>query len=102
MLTITNTLSGKKELFKPIEAGKVSLYVCGITPYDYAHIGHARVYVTFDLLYRLLSFLGYEVTYCRNFTDIDDKIIARAQKEFGNGNEFAKVSAKYIAHSMRI
>ena len=97
MITITNTLTGKKEVFKPIKPGSVSLYVCGITPYDYAHIGHGRVYVTFDVLYRLLKFLGYEVTYCRNFTDIDDKIINRAQKEFGDPNRFEEISKKYIA-----
>jgi cysteinyl-tRNA synthetase len=96
MITITNTLSGKKELFKPLVPGEVSLYVCGITPYDYAHIGHGRVYVTFDVLYRLLKFLGYKVTYTRNFTDIDDKIIARAQKEFGDPNLFKEISKKYI------
>ena len=54
------------------------MYVCGVTVYDYSHIGHARVYVVFDLLYRTLLRLGFNVTYCRNFTDIDDKIIARA------------------------
>ena len=96
MITISNTLSGKKELFKPINEGKISLYVCGITPYDYAHLGHGRVYVSFDVLYRLLQFLGYEVTYCRNFTDIDDKIIARAQKELGDPNKFEQISQKYI------
>ncbi|GMU19332.1 MAG: cysteine--tRNA ligase [Candidatus Babeliales bacterium] len=96
MITITNTLSGKKELFKPIKEGKVSLYVCGITPYDYAHLGHGRVYVSFDVLYRLLTFLGYEVTYCRNFTDIDDKIIARAEKELGDPHKFEQISQKYI------
>ena len=56
MITISNTLSGKKELFKPIKEGKVSLYVCGITPYDYAHLGHGRVYVSFDVLYRYFNF----------------------------------------------
>ena len=96
MITVTNTLSGKKELFKPLKAGHVSLYVCGITPYDYAHIGHGRVYVTFDVLYRLLKFLGYQVSYCRNFTDIDDKIINRAHKEFGDPNQYEKISKKYI------
>jgi cysteinyl-tRNA synthetase len=96
MITISNTLSGKKELFKPIKEGKVSLYVCGITPYDYAHLGHGRVYVSFDVLYRVLQLLGYEVTYCRNFTDIDDKIIARAQKELGDPHKFEQVSQKYI------
>ncbi len=93
MITIFNTLSGKKEVFKP---GKVSLYVCGITPYDYAHLGHGRVYVSFDVLYRVLRLLGYEVTYCRNFTDIDDKIIARAHKELGDPHKFEQVSQKYI------
>lgn len=97
MITLTNTLTGKKELFKPLKPGVVTLYVCGITPYDYAHLGHGRVYVTFDVLYRLLQFLGYKVSYCRNFTDIDDKIIARAQKELGDPNQFAKISQKYIA-----
>jgi len=97
MITITNTLTGKKEVFKPIKTGQVSLYVCGITPYDYAHLGHGRVYVTFDVLYRLLKFLGYTVTYCRNFTDIDDKIIARAQKECGDSHQHAHISQKYIA-----
>lgn len=96
MITIFNTLSGKKEPFKPIKEGKVSLYVCGITPYDYAHLGHGRVYVSFDVLYRLLTFLGYDVTYCRNFTDIDDKIIARAQKELGDPHKFEQISQKYI------
>lgn len=96
MITIFNTLSGKKEPFKPIKEGKVSLYVCGITPYDYAHLGHGRVYVSFDVLYRLLTFLGYEVTYCRNFTDIDDKIIARAQNQLGDSSKFEQISKKYI------
>lgn len=97
MITISNTLSGKKELFKPIKPGKVSLYVCGITPYDYAHLGHGRVYVSFDVLYRILRLLGYEVTYCRNFTDIDDKIIARAQRDLGDPHKFEQISQKYIS-----
>ena len=96
MITITNTLSGKKELFKPLNDNTVTLYVCGITPYDYAHLGHGRVYVAFDVLYRLLKFMGYEVKYCRNFTDIDDKIINRAQKELGDSNKFKDISEKYI------
>lgn len=97
MITLTNTLSGKKELFKPLKSPRVTLYVCGITPYDYAHLGHGRVYVTFDVLYRLLQFLGYDVVYCRNFTDIDDKIINRASKELGDANRFSEISEKYIA-----
>lgn len=80
MLQIQNTLSGKKEIFKPIHPGKVSMYVCGMTVYDYCHIGHARVLVVFDVISRYLRKLyGAEnVTYVRNITDIDDKIIARA------------------------
>ena len=96
MLKITNTLSGKKEEFKPIIPGKVRLYVCGITPYDYSHIGHGRVYVTFDLLYRLLKFLGYDVIYCRNFTDIDDKIIKKAEKELGSKDRYPEIAEKFI------
>lgn len=96
MLQLTNTLSGKVELFKPINSPKVLMYVCGITPYDYAHVGHGRVYVTFDMLFRLLSYLGYEVTYCRNFTDIDDKLMARAQKDYGDEFRFKEIADFYI------
>ncbi|KAL8138885.1 hypothetical protein V2J09_004886 [Rumex salicifolius] len=73
-----NTMSNDEEIFKPMEPGKVSIYVCGVTTYDFSHIGHARAYVAFDVLYRYLLHLGYEVYYVRNFTDIDDKIIKRA------------------------
>lgn len=96
MITITNTLSGKKELFKPVYPHKVTLYVCGITPYDYSHIGHARVYVIFDLLYRLLTFLDYKVIYCRNFTDIDDKLLNKAEKEYGDKSKFLTVASQFI------
>ncbi|MDX3774297.1 cysteine--tRNA ligase [Chromatiaceae bacterium AAb-1] len=78
MLQIFNTLSRKKEVFTPIQPGKVGLYVCGITIYDYCHIGHARTYVAFDVINRYLRFCGYDVTYVRNITDVDDKIIKRA------------------------
>ncbi len=78
MLQIYNTLSRKKELFTPIVPGKAGLYVCGITIYDYCHVGHARTYVAFDVINRYLRFLGYDVTYVRNITDVDDKIIKRA------------------------
>ncbi|SNY55447.1 cysteinyl-tRNA synthetase [Arsukibacterium tuosuense] len=78
MLQIYNTLSRKKEEFTPIEPGKVGLYVCGITIYDYCHVGHARTYVAFDVINRYLRFCGYDVTYVRNITDVDDKIIKRA------------------------
>jgi len=97
MITIFNTLTGKKEQFASQNPQAVSMYVCGITPYDYAHIGHGRVYVTFDVLFRLLTFLGYKVSYCRNFTDIDDKIIARAQKELNDEHKFLEIPKKYIA-----
>ncbi|MDX8396782.1 MAG: cysteine--tRNA ligase [Mariprofundaceae bacterium] len=73
-----NSLSGQKEAFKPLQEGKVGMYVCGVTVYDYCHVGHARVMVAFDVVYRWLQALGYQVNYVRNFTDVDDKIIARA------------------------
>lgn len=95
-ITITNTISGKKEIctFSPDKS--IKLYVCGITPYDYAHIGHGRCYVTFDVLYRLLTFLGYSVTYCRNFTDIDDKLLNKAEKELGERFAYTQVAQKFI------
>lgn len=96
MIVITNTLTGKKEQFKPLYPHKVTLYVCGVTPYDFSHVGHARVYVTFDLLYRLLTFLDYTVIYCRNFTDIDDKLLNRAEKEYGNKNSFLMIASQFI------
>jgi len=97
MLTIINTKSGKKEEFIPQKAGHVLMYVCGITPYDSAHLGHGRCYVSFDLLYRLLKFLGYTVSYCRNFTDIDDKLIRRAQERLGDGMRYREIADQYIA-----
>lgn len=78
MLHIHNTLSRQKERFEPRVAGEVGMYVCGMTVYDFCHVGHARVLVVFDVLYRHLKALGYDVTYVRNITDVDDKIIARA------------------------
>lgn len=77
-LLLHNSLAGKKQIFTPLEAGKVGMYVCGVTVYDYCHVGHARVMVVFDVVYRWLQALGYDVNYVRNFTDVDDKIIARA------------------------
>ncbi|XP_034683348.1 cysteine--tRNA ligase, chloroplastic/mitochondrial isoform X2 [Vitis riparia] len=79
-LWLYNTMSRQKEVFKPKVDGRVGMYVCGVTAYDLSHIGHARVYVSFDVLYRYLRHLEYEVNYVRNFTDVDDKIIARANK----------------------
>ncbi|AOM42586.1 cysteine--tRNA ligase [Xenorhabdus hominickii] len=78
MLKIFNTLSRQKEEFKPIHEGKVGMYVCGITIYDLCHIGHGRTFVAFDIIARYLRYLGYDLTYVRNITDVDDKIIKRA------------------------
>lgn len=80
MLQIYNSLTKEKEIFKPIQPGKVGLYVCGITVYDHSHIGHARTYIIFDMVLRYLRYLGLQVTYVRNITDIDDKIIKRSQE----------------------
>lgn len=96
-LLLSNTLSGKVEHFVPKEKEQVRMYVCGITPYDYAHVGHGRCYVTFDVLYRLLNFLGYKVTYCRNFTDIDDKLIKRACERYQDPARYKEVADFYIA-----
>ncbi len=92
-LQIYNTLSGKKEVFEPIEAGKIRMYVCGMTVYDYCHIGHARVMVGFDVITRFLRHIGYEVTYVRNITDVDDKIFRRAAE---NGETFESLTARFI------
>ena len=80
-LKIFNTLSGDKELFVPLTAGQVRMYVCGVTVYDSSHIGHARSFLTFDIIYRYLKFSGLDVTFVRNFTDVDDKIINKANAE---------------------
>nr|GMD23511.1 cysteine--tRNA ligase 2, cytoplasmic isoform X1 [Ipomoea batatas] len=79
-LFLYNSMTKQKEVFKPKEDGKVGMYICGVTSYDFSHIGHARAYVAFDILYRYLRYLGYEVVYVRNFTDVDDKIIKRANE----------------------
>ncbi|MFT5258633.1 MAG: cysteinyl-tRNA synthetase [Saprospiraceae bacterium] len=93
MLHIYNTLNRKKELFTPIQANKVGMYVCGMTVYDYCHLGHARVLVVFDMVTRYLREAGYDVNYVRNITDIDDKIIARANE---NGEEFTGLTERFI------
>ena len=81
MLKLFNTFSNTLEEFKPITENKVKMYVCGPTVYDKAHLGHARCYITWDVLYRYLKFLGYDVTYARNVTDVDDKILKKADKQ---------------------
>ena len=94
MLKIHNTLSGEKEEFKPLRANEVRMYVCGMTNYDYIHVGHARMLVAFDLVQRYLRSLGYKVTYVRNVTDIDDKIIERAA---ANGENWADLARRFTA-----
>ncbi|MFO1435200.1 MAG: cysteine--tRNA ligase [Gammaproteobacteria bacterium] len=93
-LTIHNTLTGTKEVFKPLVPGKVRMYVCGMTVYDYCHLGHARVMVVFDMVVRYLRARGYDVTYVRNITDIDDKIIKRAAE---NGETIKALTDRFIA-----
>ncbi len=80
-LQIYDTMAGEKRPFEPLEPGKIKMYVCGITPYARSHIGHARCYTAYDIIYRYLQFAGFEVLYVRNFTDVDDKIIATANEE---------------------
>jgi cysteinyl-tRNA synthetase len=87
MLKIYNSLSQKKEIFKPVKKDKISLYVCGVTVYDFCHLGHARTYAAFDVIIRYLRFQGYNVKYVRNITDIDDKIIKRANERKVDFNE---------------
>lgn len=94
MLHIYNTLTRQKEAFKPLVAGKVGMYVCGITVYDVCHMGHARTYLNFDLMVRFLRHSGYDVTYVRNITDVDDKIIQRAN---ANGETCDALTARTIA-----
>ncbi|MDY0073155.1 MAG: cysteine--tRNA ligase [Thauera sp.] len=94
MLSIYNTLTRRKELFTPIEEGKVRIYVCGMTVYDFCHLGHARVMVVFDMVVRWLRASGYQVDYVRNITDIDDKIIRRAQE---NGETIRQLTDRFIA-----
>ena len=93
MLKIYNTLSRDKQIFTPINAGKVRMYVCGMTVYDYCHLGHARVMVVFDMVSRWFRSSGYDVTYVRNITDIDDKIIKRANE---NGETIGDLTQRFI------
>ncbi|MGL6251563.1 MAG: class I tRNA ligase family protein, partial [Billgrantia desiderata] len=93
-MQIYNTLTRRKEPFAPIEPGKVRMYVCGMTVYDYCHLGHARVMVAFDVVTRYLRWRDYDVTYVRNITDIDDKILKRADE---NGETIASLTERMIA-----
>ncbi len=93
-LRLYNTMSQKKEEFVPLRPGKVGMYACGVTVYDHCHIGHARAAVAFDVIRRYLAFSGYRVTYVRNYTDIDDKIIKRAAE---TGMDWKEVAETFIA-----
>ena len=93
MVTIYNTLTQRKEPLQPLEHGKVRLYVCGMTVYDFCHLGHARMLLAFDVVVRYLRFSGLDVTYVRNITDVDDKILARAVE---NDEPFTVVTSRYI------
>ncbi|MES3020039.1 MAG: cysteine--tRNA ligase [Pseudomonadota bacterium] len=94
-LKIYNTLAREKQLFVPIEPGKVGMYVCGMTIYDYCHIGHARMMMAFDVIYRWLKASGYQVKYVRNITDIDDKIIRRALE---NGETLSQLTTRFTEY----
>jgi len=93
MLQIHNSLTGRKQTFEPLVPGKVRMYVCGITVYDYCHLGHARMLIVFDLVRRHLKASGYDVTFVRNITDIDDKIIKRAHE---NGEPMSALTERFI------
>lgn len=99
-MKLFNSYSNKLEEFKPIEDNKVKMYVCGPTVYDNAHLGHARCYITWDVLYRYLKFKGYDVTYCRNVTDVDDKILKKADSEGKTPEEVSSYWYKMFTESM--
>ena len=92
-LSLYNTLTNKKEVFKSIEPNMVGMYVCGITVYDHCHLGHARAYVAFDILARYLKYLGYKLNYVRNITDVEDKIIKKAIE---NSETISSITNRYI------
>lgn len=100
MLKLYNTLTNKIEEFKTLEENKVKMYVCGPTVYDNAHLGHARCYITWDTLYRYLKFKGYDVTYCRNVTDVDDKILKKADENNVEPNVITDKYYKSFINSM--
>ena len=101
MIKLHNSYTNQTEEFKPIEDNKVKMYVCGPTVYDYAHLGHARCYITWDVLYRYLKFRGFDVTYCRNVTDVDDKILKKAENEHKTPEEVSQYWYKQFENSMK-
>ena len=100
-MKLHNSYTNQIEEFKPIEENKVKMYVCGPTVYDNAHLGHARCYITWDVLYRYLKFRGYDVTYCRNVTDVDDKILKKAETEGKTPEEVSTYWYKKFSESMK-
>ena len=92
-IKVYNTLTKKKEVFKPLTPGEAKIYVCGVTPYNHPHIGNARPAVTWDIIRRYLEYIGYKVTFVQNFTDVDDKIINKANAE---GTDWKTISDRYI------
>ena len=100
-MKLHNTYNNRVEEFVPIEENKVKMYVCGPTVYDNAHLGHARCYITWDVLYRYLKFKGYDVTYCRNVTDVDDKILKKAEKEGKTPEEVSRYWYQRFSDSMK-
>ena len=100
-MRLHNTYNNRIEEFVPIEENKVKMYVCGPTVYDNAHLGHARCYITWDVLYRYLKFKGYDVTYCRNVTDVDDKILKKAEKEGKTPEEVSRFWYNKFSESMK-
>src|SRR3989344_1647235 len=101
MLKLTNTLTGQKEKLIPLKDKKVNMFVCGPTVYDYIHIGNARTFVFFDVVAKYLRYCGYDVNYIQNITDIDNKIIERAQKEGVDPLEYAKKYSEIFKQDMK-
>lgn len=90
---VFNTMTREKEVFKPVKEGEAKIYVCGVTPYNHPHIGNARPFVTWDVIRRYLTHIGYKVTYVQNFTDVDDKIINTSN---GEGVSWDTIANRYI------
>lgn len=101
MLKVFNTLTRKKEIFKPIRNKKINLFICGLTVYDNAHIGHAKTYIQFDIIVKYLRYLGYNVFYLQNVTDIDDKILKKANEENKTWKEIARKYEKEYLEDMK-
>ena len=97
-IKVYNTLTKEKEVFHPIKEGEAKIYVCGVTPYNHPHIGNARPAVTWDIIRRYLEFIGYKVTFVQNFTDVDDKIINKANAE---GSDWKTISDRYIVRTLK-